>query len=77
MTRQRALAIFYQGGLEKGVEPDEPAILKAFKKLALKWHPDRKPENQVCSFSWHQSATLSGPAAHSTATQCYLKAHLR
>ena len=28
MTRQRALNIFYQGGLEKGSEEDEAAVLR-------------------------------------------------
>ena len=46
MTRKRALAIFQQGGLEPGTEDDEKSVLKAFKKLAMKWHPDRNIDNQ-------------------------------
>ena len=28
-----------------GTPPDEEDVAKAFKKLAIKWHPDRNPDN--------------------------------
>ena len=29
----------------RGTPPDEEAVASAFKKLAIKWHPDRNPDN--------------------------------
>lgn len=59
MTLQRALHIFQQGGLPEGGEQEEAAVLKAFKRLALKWHPDRNLDNQEQA---HQKMTLISAA---------------
>ena len=40
---------------EKGTPPASDAIQSAFKKLAIKWHPDRNPDN-VKAFTKHGKA---------------------
>ena len=45
MTRARAIEVLQ---LSPGDVDDEKKVKMQYKRLALKWHPDKNPDNQVC-----------------------------